>query len=163
MIKSSFSSGKFVVIEPQSNDEYSVNKVYPISKWQKVADELNEAGINVVQVGRETKTKKLKGVSDLTGQTSFRSAAAVIAKSDLFISSEGGLMHAANAVETKSVIVYSGFISPEMTGYPENSNIWVGKDHGPCGKKVKCDLCFEAMSNHDYKEIVSAALEVLSV
>lgn len=163
MIKSSFSSGKFVVIEPQSNDEYSVNKVYPISKWQKVADELNEAGINVVQVGRETKTKKLKGVSDLTGQTSFRSAAAVIAKSDLFISSEGGLMHAANAVETKSVIVYSGFISPEMTGYPENTNIWVGKDHGPCGKKVKCDLCFEAMSNHDYKEIVSAALEVLSV
>ena len=156
IVGEAFSSGKYIVIEPQSNDEYSCNKVYPIEKWQKVADDLNNMGLNVVQVGRKTDSKKLKGVSDLTGQTSFRGASAIIANADLFVSSEGGLMHAANAVQTKSVIVYSGFISPVMTGYSENTNIWVGKDHGPCGMKSKCDKCHSAMSKHSSDEIVEA-------
>ena len=162
LVGEAFSTGKYVVIEPQSNDEYSCNKVYPIEKWQKVADDLNNMGLNVVQVGRGTSNKKLKGVSDLTGQTTFRAASAIIANAELFVSSEGGLMHAANAVSTKSVIVYSGFISPVMTGYTENTNIWVGKDHGPCGMKVKCEKCYSAMNSHDYTEIVSAVEEALS-
>ena len=161
LVGEAFSNGHYIVIEPQSNDEYSCNKVYPIEKWQKVADELNSMGLNVVQVGRETSTKKLKGVSDLTGQTTFRSASAIIANADLFVSSEGGLMHAANAVETKSVIVYSGFISPVMTGYSENTNIWVGKDHGPCGMKTRCDKCYDAMKSHDPNEIVESVSEAL--
>ncbi len=161
LVGEAFTNKKYVVIEPQSNDEYSVNKVYPIEKWQKVSDDLNNMGLNVVQVGRRTSTKKLKGVSDLTGQTTFRSASAIIAAADLFISSEGGLMHAANAVETKSVIVYSGFISPVMTGYPENTNIWVGKDHGPCGMKTQCDKCYSSMTNHNPDEIVQAVKDAL--
>jgi ADP-heptose:LPS heptosyltransferase len=162
LVGEAFVNKKYVVIEPQSNDEYSTNKVYPIKKWQKVADDLNSMGLNVVQVGRGTSTKKLKGVSDLTGQTTFRSAAAIIASADLFVSSEGGLMHAANAVETKSVIVYSGFISPVMTGYPENTNIWVGKDHGPCGMKTKCNKCHEEMEAHNPSEIVESVRSALS-
>jgi ADP-heptose:LPS heptosyltransferase len=162
LVGEAFGNKKYVVIEPQSNDEYSINKVYPVKKWQKVADDLNDMGLNVVQVGRSTNTKKLKGVSDLTGQTTFRSAAAIIASADLFVSSEGGLMHAANAVETKSVIVYSGFISPVMTGYSENTNIWVGKDHGPCGMKTKCDICHKEMEDHNPNEIVESVRSALS-
>ena len=161
LVSEAFSNKKYVVIEPQSNDEYSINKVYPIEKWQKIADDLNSMGLNVVQVGRGTSTKKLKGISDLTGQTTFRSASAIIASADLFVSSEGGLMHAANAVETKSVIVYSGFISPVMTGYTENTNIWVGKDHGPCGMKTKCEKCYNSMKSHDCSEIVESVASAL--
>lgn len=161
LVGEGFSNKRYVVIEPQSNDEYSVNKVYPIEKWQKVADDLNQLGLNVIQVGKRTQSKMIKGVSDLTGQTSFRSASAIIANADLFVSSEGGLMHAANAVETKSVIVYSGFIHPTMTSYKENINIWVGKDHGPCGQKVRCEKCHNAMNNHDHNEIVASVEKAL--
>jgi ADP-heptose:LPS heptosyltransferase len=161
LVGEAFSNKKYVVIEPQSNNEYSVNKVYPIEKWQKVADDLNNMGLNVVQIGQKTSSKRLKGVSDITGQTTFRTASAIIAGSDLFVSSEGGLMHAANAVETKSVIVYSGFISPVMTGYSENTNIWIGKDHGPCGMKARCEKCYDAMKNHDPNEIVEAVRDTL--
>ena len=146
----------FVVIEPQSNDEYTVNKKYPIAKWQYVADELIKDGHNVVQIGRKTIDQKLKGVIDLTGKTSFREAAAVISLSKLFVSSEGGLMHAANAVSTESVILYTGFIHPTMTCYPENTNIWIGKNHGPCGLKIECQHCKKEALAHNPEEIVEA-------
>lgn len=151
----------FVVIEPQSNDEYTVNKLYSLQKWQTVADELTKLGQTVVQIGRSTETQVLSNVINLTGKTNFREAAAIISKSKLFVSSEGGLMHASNAVGKKSVILFTGFIHPRMTGYPENKNIWIGKDHGPCGMKTICQECKKNVDNHDPLEIVDAVKDLL--
>ncbi len=153
---------EFIVIEPQSNDEYSKNKVYPFKKWQKIVDDLSSAGIKVVQVGRETKDKNLSNVVNLTGQTTFREAACVISKSKLFVSSEGGLMHAANGCGIKSVILYTGYIHPNMTCYYENINIWI--DHGPepCGMKIKCLDCEKAVEAHDYREVTRHILESIA-
>ena len=151
----------FIAIEPQSNDEYTVNKKYPLSKWQNIADRLKSDGHQVVQIGRKTETQLLDGVINLTGLTSFREAALLIEKSKLFVSSEGGLMHAANAVGTRSVIVYTGFIHPTMTCYPENKNIWIGKNHGPCGMKTICHHCKSEAENHDENEVVESVRSML--
>ena len=132
-----------------------------MEKWQFVVDELTSRGELVVQVGSQTIDQKLKNVVDLTGKTSFREAACIISKSKLFISSEGGLMHAANAVETKSVILFTGFIHPAMTAYPENKNIWIGKEHGPCGMKIRCKSCEKEAELHDPAEIIQAIEESL--
>ncbi|MAH43911.1 hypothetical protein CL614_09405 [archaeon] len=151
--------GNYIVIEPQSNDEYSVNKVYPLEKWQLVVDTLLKTGIKIVQVGRKTEDSVLDGIIDMTGKTSFREAAAIIEGANLFVSSEGGLMHAANAVGTRAVIVYSGFIHPNLTSYSENTNIWAGNKHGPCGMKIKCQKCSEEMEQHDHNEIINAVID----
>ena len=153
----------FIVIEPQSNLEYTVNKSYPLAKWQKVVDGIKEKGIRIIQIGRETSTHKLSGVIDLTGKTSFRTAAGIIAKCKLFVSSEGGLMHAANAFGIKSLILYTGFIHPQMTSYPDNINIWVGKDHGPCGMKIKCKKCENEVNNHDEIEIIKNIVNYFNI
>jgi len=152
---------KFVVIEPQSNEEYSINKVYPFQKWQNVVNQLTSSGICVVQIGRKTKDKILDGAINLTGITTFREAAQIISRSSMFISSEGGLMHAANGVGIKSLIVYTGYIHPQMTGYPENFNIWLNHDSKPCGMKMKCAECSKAVLSHDETEIVEIAKEYL--
>ena len=152
----------FVVIEPQSNNEYTLNKAYPLNKWQEVVDALTSEGHKVVQVGRDNSSMVLNNVINLTGKTSFREASLVIKLARLFVSSEGGLMHAANATSTQSVIVYSGFIHPRMTGYAENTNIWIGKDHGPCGMKVACGECYNAAAKHDVSEIIAAVMERLA-
>ena len=145
-------SKKFIVIEPHTKDEYTINKTYPFEKWQKVVDEISK-DITVVQIGQKT-DKKLKGSIDMTGFTTFREAAGIISKSSLFVGPEGGLMHAANAVDIKSIIVITGFIHPNMTCYPENINMWIGKNHGPCGMKVLCKECEKEKNEHDYMEIV---------
>lgn len=153
----------FVCIEPQSNDEYCVNKKYPTEKWQKIVDDLVSRGITVVQVGRNNSDHNLINVINLCGKTSFREAALVIKSSRLFLSTDGGLMHAANAVGTKSIIVYTGFVHPRLTGYPSNENIWIGKNHGPCGMKTFCKRCFEESNDHDHREITDLAMSILGV
>ncbi len=147
--------GNFVTIEPNSKMEYSKNRLYPTEKWQRVVDELAKV-TTVVQVG--SGTIGLENVVDLRGRNTFRTAAAVIKRSKLFLSSEGGLMHAARAVNTPSIIVLSGYTHPVMTCYPENNNIWVGRDHGPCGMKEPCQKCIEGFNKHDEGEIISGAL-----
>jgi ADP-heptose:LPS heptosyltransferase len=151
----------FVVIEPNVKNEYGVNKEYPFEKWQQIVNAISPAGHQIVQVGVKG-SRVLSGVYNLTGQTTFRETALLISLSRLLVASEGGLMHAANAVSTPAVIVVTGFLHPKMTCYPENDNIWIGSAHGPCGMKVLCQACHEEARVHDWTEISNAILQRLS-
>lgn len=147
---------EFITIEPHSKISYSVNRQYPLDKWQLVVDELSKH-IPIVQVG-PSGNKVLNSCIDLTGYTTFREAASIIGMSRLFLSNEGGLGHAATAVNTKSVIVVGGYTGSKMVSYPQNVTIDVST-HGPCGMKVSCPKCAEDFKNHDYMEIVESALK----
>ena len=127
-----------------------------MDKWQLVVNELSKH-IPVVQVGPPGK-KVLNSVIDLTGKTTFREGASIIGMSNLFLSNEGGLGHAATAVETKGIIVVGGFHSAKMVGYPQNITI-DASTHGPCGMKVECTKCAADFEKHNYMEIVEAALK----
>ena len=102
----------------------------------------------------------LNSVTDFRGKTSFREAALVIGESKAFLSSEGGLVHAATTVDTPSVVIITGYQHPDMVAYPQNININLGQ-HGPCGLKVKCDDCFSEVMNHDYEEIIEKTMSLL--
>lgn len=151
---------EFIVIEPNVKNEYGINKEYPFEKWQKIVNEI-APDMRIVQVGGK-QSRVLDGVIDATGLTTFREAAEIIRRSRLLVASEGGLMHAANAVGTKAVIAITGFIHPRMTCYPENANVWIGHAHGPCGMKIKCDICDAEVKAHDYHEILNSITEKLS-
>lgn len=158
ILKQNEVSSNFVVLEPQTKDSYTINKSYPFYKWQNIVDKLVEKNICVVQVGQKTSAKNLKGVINLTGKTNFREASVIVSKSKLLIAAEGGLMHAANAVGTKSIIVYTGFIHPKMTAYENNLNLWIGESHGPCGMKSLCQKCEKEAADHNENEIIDLAL-----
>ena len=100
-------------------------------------------------------SKVLDNVIDLTGKTSFRDTAKIIQCASLFLSAEGGLVHAATAVGTKSVVVITGYQSEKMVAYPQNININIST-HEVCGLKIKCKKCEEDAENHDFGEIVKA-------
>jgi ADP-heptose:LPS heptosyltransferase len=149
----------FITIDPHTKDEYTVNKRYPFEKWQKVVDEINKE-ITVVQIGEKT-DKVLDGCINMSGDTTFRQAGSIIKRSKAYVGSEGGLMHLARAVKTESVIVITGFLHPAMTCYPENHNIWIGKNHGPCGMKVLCNKCKSELDMHDHVEIIEALKRII--
>ncbi len=129
--------GPYVAVEPHTKDSFTVNKQYGFSRWQEAADALNEAGRTLVQVGEGGKPL-LEGVKDATGLSSIRETAAVLQHADLLVAPEGGLMHLANAVGTRSVIVYGGYVSPELTGYAENVNLSTDLPCAPCGLRRSC-------------------------
>jgi ADP-heptose:LPS heptosyltransferase len=151
LISSKIGDDQFITIEPSSNFEYTVNRAYPMSHWQEVVDELSKK-IKVVQVGVKS-SPKLKGAIDLTGSTTFKNTAAIIGKSRMFLSSEGGLVHAATSFETRSLVIITGYQSTKMVSYPQNININIG-NHGPCGMKTPCSLCQKDADNHNPTDII---------
>lgn len=117
--------GNFVTIEPHSKTSYTPNNKYPFDKWQNVVNKLSSLKFVQIGVGGQ---KILDGAIDLTGKMSFREACYCIKKSDLYFGPIGGLMHGANAVGTKSVIVITPYQHPTMACYPNNINIRIGGD-----------------------------------
>ena len=150
--------GKYIVIEPHSKKDYTPNKEYSFDKWQKIVDEISKH-IQVVQVGNK-KEKILDNVIDLVGKTTFREAVGIIRDSCLFLSTEGGLIHASTAVDTQSLVIMTGYQSPVLWSYPQNTNIYIGT-HGPCGLKKLCNQCIEDIKSHDEKEVIDKIMDFI--
>ena len=150
----------FIAIEPCTKGEFSRNKDWGFERWQEVADTLAQR-YRLVQVG-VAGGSVLDGVTDLTGRLTFRETAAVIALARLLLTSEGGLMHAANAVSTRAVVVFGGYISPDLTGYKANVNLFTPLDCAPCGLRKACPIDLKCMEAITPAAVVEAAETLLA-
>lgn len=148
---------EFITIEPFSNTDYTINRGYPFKKWQKIVDDLAN-DFNIVQIGMSPLL--LKGVLDLRGKTTFRTAGGIIEKSKLLLSSEGGLTHLSTAFDTPAFVILTGYQTLKMVKYPQNLYLDIS-NHGPCGYKRLCKDCQEDAINHDVKEAILKLSEFL--
>ena len=73
----------------------------------------------------------------------FLDGAGLLAISNTSLLPEGGLMHAAAALNIPSVIIFGGFSSPDNTGYDLHKNLYIGAE--PCGAREYCKHCASAM------------------
>ena len=148
----------FITIEPESKNNYTPNRTYPFKKWQSIVDILSKE-IQVVQIGNPS-SRILNNVTNLAGKTTFREAALLIGESKIFISTEGGLSHAATTTNTPSLVIITGYQHENMVAYPQNINLNIST-HGPCGLKVECPECKSDAENHDWAEVCNIVKEHL--
>lgn len=142
------------LIEPNVKAGSSGNKSWLWDRWQQVVD---KAGREFIQVGLPG-TRVLRGVEHAVTKT-FREACAVLYFSRGFVGTEGGLHHAAAAFDVPAVVLWSEFISPDITGYDTQHNIrHAGK---ACGSRIPCVGCQIAMSAISVDEVVTAIQEKL--
>lgn len=151
----------FIVVEPDTNrDWFGDLRAWPASRWQELVDDLSKKypEMPIVQTGVSGEVS-LKNVINMVGKTDFRQACLMIKKASLFIGTEGGLMHAASAVDTPSVILWGGVTLPEFAGYPHQHTIichyvdcapcgnlgWCNNEH-KCMNLIKPDAVYEAAS-----------------
>jgi ADP-heptose:LPS heptosyltransferase len=126
---------------------------------QAVADELISQGRSVVQFFPDLKAgPRLRGVRQIRTLT-FRDAVAVLKNSALYIGPEGGMHHAAAAVDVPGVVLFGGFIPPSVTGYDTHTNL-VGSDYF-CGSFTACKHCADAMNSISIETVLKAARERL--
>lgn len=147
--------GGRVLIEPNVKAIGHENKAWPFERWQELVD--RNPGIPFTQCA-PADGRILRGVEHVVTPT-FRHAAAVLASSKTFIGAEGGLMHAAAAVGKPSVILWSEFISPEVTGYAMHRNIRHAND--VCGSRIPCAGCEKSMLAITVDEVEKTLLEIL--
>ncbi len=144
----------FVVIEPNIRSTYSViNRDWGFTKWQQVVDKLHDK-IIFVQLG-PSRTKTLKGVLRIMTKD-FRSACAVLSFANLFVGTEGGLHHAAAALDVKGVIIFGGRVSPQILGYRIHTNLYADLPGSPCGKVSKCDHCKKCLDRISVRQVVDS-------
>ena len=142
-----------VVVEPNTKVADG-NKAWPFERWQEL---VNAVDVPWVQVG-------VAGSRRLAGNVRFvpttvREAFAVVAAARLFVGTEGALHHAAAALGTRAVVLWSEFIAPVFTGYATQRNI--RKTTAVCGARYPCESCRAAMAAITVDEVAAAIREEL--
>lgn len=144
-----------VMIEPNVKALGHDNKAWLPTRWVELTAGLRLPWVQCVNAPEQAlPAHVLKVITP-----NFRLAAAVLAVSKAFVGTEGGLMHAAAAVGTPAVILWSEFIDPSITGYSTMTNLrHAGKS---CGNRLACPGCRKSMEAISVHEVEQALLGVL--
>lgn len=143
-----------VVIEPNVKNIGHDNKAWLPMRWIDLSKTRSDFVQCVSSPDQALPHNVLKVITP-----TFRHAAAVLSVAKAFVGTEGGLMHAAAAVGTPSVILWSEFISPEITGYSTMTNLrHAGK---PCGNRLACASCRKSMEAITVDEVTRALERIL--
>jgi hypothetical protein len=147
----------FFVLEPNVAEKPWINhKSWPLERWQEVVDAL--AGeVFFVQFSGDN---VLRGVHHV--QTpSFRQACAILGTAGAFVGTDGGLHHAAAALDIPAVVLWGHYSSPGVFGYDDHWNIRHVDNIG-CGSAwVECSECPESMEKITVDEVVTAIKELM--
>lgn len=144
-----------VLIEPSVKKSTHANKAWIEGRWQELVDATED--IDYVQCG-PAGTVELRRVM-LQRTDSFRLACAVLSVCRAFVGAEGGLMHAAAALNVPAVVLWSEFIDPSITGYANHRNI--RHAGASCGMRVYCSGCRRSMLSISVAEVELNLREVL--
>jgi ADP-heptose:LPS heptosyltransferase len=132
------------MLEPTVKAVGHGNKAWLLTYWSQLATKLQAAKVGPLIQCNPLEVRALPGAATVK-TPSFRHAVAVLSVCRALVTTEGGLMHAAAAVGVPAVVVFGGFISPEVTGYSLHRNLFSGDGLG-CGMRSACDHCRRAMA-----------------
>ena len=149
---------KYIVVEPHSKmGGAKDNKQWPLDRFQKVVDILSEE-VTVFQphYGKP----KLKNTTPVV-TNGLRMLSLFMKESVGFLCNEGGVHHAASTVGAKGVVLFGGFIPPEITGYDFHTNLFTGGE--ACGSRYSCKHCKAAMEAIEVDEVVEHMRKIINV
>lgn len=92
-----------------------------------------------------------------------RLMAAMLQTADAFVGQESGLAHLATALGVPSVVLFTGFVPPDVFGYPQNINLAPDLPYAPCWQKDGCPPCKAEICTRavEPETVCDKALEVL--
>jgi ADP-heptose:LPS heptosyltransferase len=142
--------------------DYVVNRMWSIMKWRNLCQQLMTDGYKIIQVGGKGEEPLLKENHNFTcvaGKTTLKELAAIIKQARTMICLDSVTSHLSQAMKIRSVVLY-GSSSPKLTGYVQNTNIFLGLECQPCYKTEICDhrTCLEGIS---VEQVYNAAISIL--
>ena len=149
----------YVVIEPHVKAGIAVNRQWGWERWQAVVDALPR--LDWVQINQPG-VRVLEGVRHMPGAT-FPEACRLLSGAAAYVGPEGGLYHAAAALGVAAVAVFGGFVDPATQGYDDACNLYEPMDgQSPCGQRVPCQHCDEALARITPDMVVDGVERALS-
>jgi len=113
---------KFIVVNPHQKPKAPPNKTWPFEFFQEVVYGLRHE-YEIVQLQKDHGEPTLKNTTYYT--PTLRQLAVYISTAVLVVTGEGLFHHLAAAFKTPTVVLFGGFISPDITGYDYQQSIYV--------------------------------------
>lgn len=148
----------------KNNGEYIVYDVksWSYDKWIKLASELVKLNYSVILMGGKKERKEIldlglnipntNRIIDMIGKTTINQSFSLLKRSCLVVGSEGGMMHCASALGTKTLTVFGGSDYKMWNPGGKNSSIInLDLECAPCfctsrGANCKNHKCLEQIS-----------------
>ncbi len=122
----------FITLQTTSGFFDAGRKLWPDEYWKKLIDHLKNENITIVQLGGKEDIP-IDGTINLINKLSIRESAAIISLAELHIGIVSSLMHIAEAVNTKAIILFGGFERYGAHDYNHITPIESNIDCSPCG------------------------------
>ena len=113
------------------------NRDWGYENWKKFVDNYKHKYLFIQSLHPDS--KKIDGIYSF--KSNFREACAVMSLSDFYVGWEGGFAHAAAALDKKALVLFGGWIDPQITGYSFHKNLYVNIKGSPCGMQKFCSHC----------------------
>lgn len=149
-----------IVFNPAVKYRASPNKDWGFSNWKVLV--ARGIGYRWLQIS-DGAGQRLHGAEQLA-TPSFDEACGLISGARAVVVHEGALHHAAAAFGTPAVVIRGGFISPRVTGYAGQKDLYVEDETWPlgCGLRVECHHCRRAMASITPEAVLAALGELLA-
>jgi hypothetical protein len=148
----------FILIEPSLKEDRTQDNLNRYWGWERFQAVVDGFPADWVQFGNK-KTKLLNGARLIETRT-IRMAAAAMTRASAAVLPEGGLHHTAAAINLPSIVIFSGFIGPDATGYENQINLYGSTGLG-CGKRVKCLHCEKALASITPEMVIDKLCKIL--
>ena len=96
-------------------------KNWPVENWFKTIDYLSQK-YTIIQLGDSTEPE-FNNLKRYAGKLNMRESASILSRCQLFVGPDSLLMHVANGLDLKSVIIFGNARPVNCLGYPENVNL----------------------------------------
>ena len=129
------------------------NQSWGFEKWDKTVEILKKNYLIIYP----THDNSFNHRGIFSYNCSFRVACAILKYCNLYLGPEGGFAHAAAALSKPGVVVYGGWIPPQVIGYDFHENLYVDLEGSPCGiRDRECDHCKKCMDLITVDNVVNA-------
>jgi ADP-heptose:LPS heptosyltransferase len=136
------SSRPLVVVHPFSGFFAARSKQWDFRHWKRFL-ELLPPEIETIRFGgaEEPATPTDRPNHRELVNMDLRLTAALLESADVFVGQESGLAHLATALGVPSVVIFTGFVPPDVFGYEQNINLAPDLPYAPCWQKDGCQPC----------------------
>lgn len=137
-------------------------KNWPIHYWIKFINSISQK-FCIIQIG-DDKEPELENVIRFAGKHTMRESASLLSQTDFFIGPDSLLMHVANGLEIKSIIIFGGSRPIDCFGYEGNINLHTTPSCSPCwihDGYEKCSFDVECMNNINVEKVLNALNSLL--
>jgi len=136
-------------------------KDWPLARWVDALAQLGER-FHLVQLG-DDREPMIEGVHRLVG-LSLRESLGVLSHARIHIGADSFLMHAANGLDVRSVIIFGGSRPSGMLGYAANINLFEPMPCGPCwlqsSQGQRCEYGVACMDKISPAAVIAAVEEL---